>query len=116
MLRNDGIGGTPRLARYTSLGVAAAPGSTQRGNKINRSRLDAAILKRARKIVTTHLPTRFGECRVCDSAAFCEPFNRAMAVLDRWEPAKARRIRAVLQYAGLWPVAGASDEEASDGA
>ncbi|MFV2108055.1 hypothetical protein [Micromonospora sp. LOL_015] len=36
-------------------------------------------------------------------AAFCPPFTTALAVLDRWDQVKARRVRAVLQYAGLWP-------------
>lgn len=117
MLRNDGIGGTPRLARYTAIGVP-------RGNRHaeptpNRAALlkrnpGVAVLHRARDIVTTHLPSRLGECRVCGAAAMCEPFTKAMAVLDRWDPVRARRVRSVLEYAGLWPDASAGPAPEAD--
>ncbi|MFY1633864.1 hypothetical protein ACN27F_11385 [Solwaraspora sp. WMMB335] len=63
------------------------------------------MLARAREIVSTHLPSRLAECRVCNSAALCEPFTKALAVLQRHDPGKARRVMAVLYLAGLWPPA-----------
>mgnify|MGYP000321382932 CR=1 FL=1 len=105
-MRNDGIGGTPRLARYTSIGTP--PRGRLTGPNPNRSPLarrstTESVVLRARDIVTTHLPSRVGECRVCGAAAMCEPFAKAIAVLDRWDPVRARRVRSVLEYAGLWP-------------
>jgi hypothetical protein len=63
----------------------------------------AQLLEQARETATAHLPTRLAQCRACDGPALCEPFTRALAVLDRWDHSKARRMRAVAQYAGLWP-------------
>ncbi|WP_326555310.1 hypothetical protein [Micromonospora sp. NBC_01813] len=138
MPRNDGIGGTPRLARYTSIGTPPnrpplprrTPGETDI-NQDPRFRLvgarastpapagsgrgvviDLAVLERAREIVSTHLPSRLAECRVCNSAALCEPFTKALAVLRRHDPGKARRVMAVLCYAGLWPPT--TDDDAGD--
>ncbi|WFE27740.1 hypothetical protein O7623_00530 [Solwaraspora sp. WMMD791] len=68
-----------------------------------RNRPGVDVLGRARETVAEHMPSRLAECRVCDVAAFCPPFTSALAVLDRWDQVKARRVRAVLQYAGLWP-------------
>ncbi|WJK37163.1 hypothetical protein [Solwaraspora sp. WMMA2065] len=68
-----------------------------------RNRPDVDVLDRARETVAEHMPSRLAECRVCDVPAFCPPFTSALAVLDRWDQVKARRVRAVLQYAGLWP-------------
>ncbi|MFV2018166.1 hypothetical protein [Micromonospora sp. LOL_023] len=111
--RNDGIGGTPRLTRYTSIGTpprvdptpnrpplpqrtpgesdAADPADTVLAHAVQQARLDIA----------THLPSRIGDCRECDVAAPCRPFLRALVILDRWDPVKARRVRAVLQLSGL---------------
>jgi hypothetical protein len=107
MIRNDGIGGTPRLARYTSIGTP--PGSRQMEPAPNRPPLakrspGEAVMARAREIVTTHLPNQSGSCRVCGAAAMCTHFTKAMGTLDRWDPVRARRVRSVLEYAGLWPV------------
>jgi hypothetical protein len=33
----------------------------------------------------------------------CRPSLRALAILDRWDPSSARRIRAVLHLSGLMP-------------
>ncbi|ROO50660.1 hypothetical protein EDC02_5511 [Micromonospora sp. Llam0] len=110
MLRNDGIGGTSRLARYTSIGTP--PGGKEDHDPMpNRPPLpdsvhlsvDHPVVQRAREIVSTHLPSRLAECRVCNSAALCEPFTKALAVLRRHDPGKARRVMAVLYFAGLWP-------------
>ncbi|MDG4771959.1 hypothetical protein [Solwaraspora sp. WMMD792] len=68
-----------------------------------RNRPDAEVLAQARETVAGHMPSRLAECRVCDVPAFCPPFTSALAVLDRWDQVKARRVRAVLRYAGLWP-------------
>ncbi|MFV2013444.1 MULTISPECIES: hypothetical protein [unclassified Micromonospora] len=68
-----------------------------------RNRPDVDVLDRARETVTEHMPSRLAECRACDGPAFCPPFTNALAVLDRWDHSRARRVRAVLQYAGLWP-------------
>lgn len=110
MLRNDGIGGTPRLARYTSIGTPPG-GKKDHDPTPNRPPLpdsgrlpvDHPVVRRAREIVSTHLPSRLAECRVCNSAALCEPFTKALAVLRRHDPGKARRVMAVLYLAGLWP-------------
>ncbi|WP_326554220.1 hypothetical protein [Micromonospora sp. NBC_01813] len=106
MIRNDGIGGTPRLARYTSIGTPAV--SRQVEPTPNRPPLarripGEAVVRRAREIVTTHLPDLTGECRVCGAVSMCESFTKSIAILDRWDPVRARRIRSVLEYAGLWP-------------
>ncbi|WJK40365.1 hypothetical protein O7608_28870 [Solwaraspora sp. WMMA2056] len=139
MLRNDGIGGTPRLTRYTSIGTPPGgkkdhdptpnrpplprrnPGETDLEHdprfrlvgaraatpapkpESGRLSVDHPVVRRAREIVSTHLPSRLAECRVCNSAALCEPFTKALGVLRRHDPGKARRVMAVLYLAGLWP-------------
>jgi hypothetical protein len=65
--------------------------------------VDHPVVRRAREIVSTHLPSRLAECRVCNSPALCAPFTKALAVLRRHDPGKARRVMAVLYFAGLWP-------------
>ena len=135
--RNDGIGGTPRLARYTSIGTPRrtdatpnrpplpqrTPGETDIGSDL-RFQLTAAravapapagaldpgdtvvaqAVHQARLDIAEHLPSaRLGECRTCDVAAPCRPFLRALVILDRWDPGRARRVRAVLQLSGLMP-------------
>ncbi|MFY1699625.1 hypothetical protein [Solwaraspora sp. WMMA2101] len=140
MLRNDGIGGTPRLARYTSIGTPPhsdptpnrpplprrTPGQTD-VDRDARFRLTAArgvtaaptgaladaptaprspaaqrALTRALDALNVHLPSRLGECRRCDIASPCKPFLRALVIVQRWDPAKAQRVRAVLHLSGLW--------------
>ncbi|WFE21054.1 hypothetical protein O7621_24865 [Solwaraspora sp. WMMD937] len=98
----------PRFRLLAARGVAAPDGDPQRAPldgvaAAMRNRPDADALDRARETVAGHMPSRLAECRVCDVAAFCPPFTSALAVLDRWDQVKARRVRAVLQYAGLWP-------------
>ncbi|MFV2088375.1 hypothetical protein [Micromonospora sp. LOL_021] len=139
MLRNDGIGGTPRLARYTSIGTPhpeptpnrpplprRTPGQNDvdsgrrfrltpargAGEAPTGARADATAaprspaaqraLTRALDALNVHLPSRLGECRRCDVAAPCKPFLRALVIVQRWDPAKARRVRAVLHLSGLW--------------
>jgi|GEM_PF-3157111 len=70
MIRNDGIGGEPRLARYRSF---------------------------------QHDPndTSSAESTEATPPGPCRPFLRAIAILDRWDPSNARRIRAVLHLSGL---------------
>ncbi|WP_326553096.1 hypothetical protein [Micromonospora sp. NBC_01813] len=139
MPRNDGIGGTPRLARYTSIGtppdseptpnrpplprrtpgqtdadqdrrfrVSAAPGAAAptgaHGDAAAAPRSPAAqrALTRALDSLNVHLPSRLGDCRRCDIAAPCKPFLRALVIVQRWDPAKAQRVRAVLHLSGLW--------------
>ncbi|MFY1651114.1 hypothetical protein ACN27J_09480 [Solwaraspora sp. WMMB762] len=87
------IGRDPRFRLLAARGVAAAM----------RNRPDADVLDQARETVVGHMPSRLAECRVCDMPAFCPPFTSALAVLDRWDHSRARRVRAVLHYAGLWP-------------
>ena len=138
MHRNDGIGGTPRLARYTSIGtplntdptpnrpplpqrnpgesdiaqdshfhlagaraVAPAPAGAM-GDNHHSPELTQAI-RDANATARTHIPNRTtGECTPCgDAETPCRPFKRAMAILDKWEPASARRVRAVLHLSGL---------------
>ncbi|ROO60209.1 hypothetical protein EDC02_2067 [Micromonospora sp. Llam0] len=139
--RNDGIGGTPRLARYTSIGTPRrtdatpnrpplpqrTPGETDIGHdprfRLTAARavapapasaLDAELdpgdtvvaqaVRQARLDIAEHLPSaRLGECRTCDVAAPCRPLLRSLVILDRWDPGKARRVRAVLQLSGLMP-------------
>ncbi|MFY1650692.1 hypothetical protein ACN27J_07330 [Solwaraspora sp. WMMB762] len=139
-MRNDGIGGTPRLARYTSIGTpphseptpnrpplprrtpgqndvdsdrrfrlataggaAAAPtGARADTTAATRSPAAQRALTRALDALNVHLPSRLGECRRCDVAAPCRPFLRALVIVQRWDPAKARRVRAVLHLSGLW--------------
>ncbi|WP_326554484.1 hypothetical protein [Micromonospora sp. NBC_01813] len=67
------------------------------------NRPGAQVLAQAREAVAVHMPSRLAECRACDGPALCSPFTSALVVLDRWDHGKARRVRAVLQYAGLWP-------------
>lgn len=101
------IGRDPRFRLLAARGVAPAPDAEQavldEVAAAMRNRPGAEVLDRARETVAEHMPSRLAECRVCDVAAFCPPFTNALAVLDRWDHAKARRVRAVLQYAGLWP-------------
>lgn len=61
------------------------------------------VLRHARETVEKHLPLRIGECPACGSAAFCAPFTMALAIIDRRDVPKARRIRTVLTVAGLSP-------------
>jgi len=62
----------------------------------------ALVAKIAKRMAERHMPDRTGGCRHC-GGTYCELFLEALAVLDRRDPAAARRIRAVLQYAGLTP-------------
>ncbi|MFY1651485.1 hypothetical protein ACN27J_11390 [Solwaraspora sp. WMMB762] len=108
------IGRDPRFRLLAARGVAPAPNAEPAAVDAEqavldevaaamRNRPDVNVLDRARETVTEHMPSRLAECRVCDVAAFCPPFTTALAVLDRWDHSRARRVRAVLQYAGLWP-------------
>jgi len=106
MLRNDGIGGTPRLTG--ARGVAPAPSGALddalTGAGPTRSPELSRAIHDANSMARTHLPNRAtGECVRCVTVAPCRPFLRALAILDRWEPSNARRIRAVLQFSGLMP-------------
>lgn len=133
MPRNDGIGGTPRLARYVSIGTPPSGGATpgrpplpQRTpgetnpDQDRRFRLVAAegavvgprvtlaesveIARgtlSARDDIMGHMPSRHGDCPTCESEAPCRPFSRALAILDRWDPGRARRVRIVLRTLGL---------------
>jgi len=60
-------------------------------------------LRHARETAEKHLPLRIGECPTCGSVAFCVPFTMALAILDRRDVSRARRIRTVLTVAGLSP-------------
>jgi hypothetical protein len=138
VLRNDGIGGTPRLARYTSIGTpphsdptpnrpplprrtpgetgieqdrrfqlptardVAAPPTGAAAAAPTRSPAAQRALTWALENLNVHLPSRLGECRRCDIAAPCKPFLRALVIVQRLDPAKARRVRAVLHLSGLW--------------
>ncbi|MDG4763917.1 hypothetical protein O7632_07310 [Solwaraspora sp. WMMD406] len=59
-------------------------------------------LTAVREDVRAHLPTRWRICRTCGRATPCRPFLRALTILDRHDPAKARRLRTVLHLSGLW--------------
>ncbi|WJK41948.1 hypothetical protein O7608_05985 [Solwaraspora sp. WMMA2056] len=61
------------------------------------------VLRHARETAEKHLPLRTGECPACGSVAFCAPFTMALAILDRRDVPRARRIRTVLTVAGLSP-------------
>ncbi|MFV2019237.1 hypothetical protein [Micromonospora sp. LOL_023] len=61
------------------------------------------VLRHAQETAEKHLPLRIGECPVCGSVAFCAPFTMALAILDRRDVSRARRIRTVLTVAGLSP-------------
>jgi len=108
------IGSDPRFRLLAARAAAPAPDAERTAVDAERAVLDEVaaamrnrpgvdVLDRARETVAEHMPSRLAECRVCDVAAFCPPFTSALAVLDRWDQVKARRVRAVLQYAGLWP-------------
>ncbi|MFY1635083.1 hypothetical protein ACN27F_17715 [Solwaraspora sp. WMMB335] len=121
MFRNDGIGGTPRLARYTSIrstpGTIDAPPNRSRQARRTPGEPENgwdARLQQAREGIAAHLPSRLGECRHCDVAAPCRPFLRALAILDRWDAPKARRIRAVLHLSGLMPPKPPADQDGDD--
>ncbi|MFV2108694.1 MULTISPECIES: hypothetical protein [unclassified Micromonospora] len=64
---------------------------------------DDPVLRHARETAEKHLPRRIGECPTCGSVAFCAPFTMALAILDRRDVPRARRIRTVLTVAGLSP-------------
>ncbi|WFE28955.1 hypothetical protein O7623_07155 [Solwaraspora sp. WMMD791] len=86
-------------------GVAPAPtGSGGAPGAVRSPELSRAIHD-ANSTARTHLPNRTtGECHRCGGVPGpCRPFLRAIAILDRWEPANARRIRAVLHLSGLMP-------------
>ncbi|WJK40203.1 hypothetical protein O7608_27940 [Solwaraspora sp. WMMA2056] len=123
-IRNDGIGGTPRLARYitfTAADDAAAPtpgrpplpkrtpGETSPGpGRVDGSARSPELSRAihdANSTARTHLPNRTtGECHRCGGIPGpCRPFSRAITILDRWDPPNARRIRAVLHLSGLMP-------------
>ena len=115
------IGRDPRFRLLAARGVASAPDTGQPVVDAEQAVLDEVaaamrnrpgveVLDRARETVAGHMPSRLAECRVCDVPAFCPPFTRALAVLDRWDHGRARRVRAVLQYAGLWPDGYVHDE------
>ncbi|MFV2022912.1 hypothetical protein [Micromonospora sp. LOL_023] len=108
------IGRDPRFQLLSARGVAPAPDAEQSAVDAEqavlddvaaalRNRPDAQALAQAREAVAEHMPSRLAECRVCDGPALCPPFTSALAVLDRWDHSRARRVRAVLQYAGLCP-------------
>ncbi|MFY1635603.1 hypothetical protein ACN27F_20405 [Solwaraspora sp. WMMB335] len=76
------------------------------------------VLRYAREVAEKHLPIRTGECPACGVVAFCAPFTMALAVLDRRDVPRARRIRTVLTVAGLRPPEfphPADGDEGSDG-
>lgn len=142
MPRNDGIGGTPRLARYTSIGtprnVDPTPnrpplpkrtpgqidpdrdwpfqlnGAQPRSATQPRSAIQEAAIRQANETARGHIPNRTtGECNRCGGVvAPCRPSLRALAILDRWDPSSARRIRAVLHLSGLMPAANPHDDAA----
>ena len=161
MIRNDGIGGSPRLARYTSIGTprdgarydvdptpnrpplpkrnpgetdpdqdqrfqltgaratAPAPAGARNGPTYDgpaRSPELSRAVHDANSTARTHIPNRTtGECHRCGGiVAPCRPFLRAMAILDRWDPSSARRIRAVLQLSGLWPTGDGHEADDDD--
>jgi hypothetical protein len=63
---------------------------------------DLATVVLAKRMAERHLPDRMAGCRHC-GRTYCDLFLEALAVLDRRDPTAARRIRTVLQYAGLTP-------------
>ncbi|MFV2022079.1 hypothetical protein [Micromonospora sp. LOL_023] len=65
----------------------------------------ARAIRDANATARTHLPNRTtGECHQCGGVVSpCRPFSRALAILDRWDPSSARRVRAVFQLSGLMP-------------
>ncbi|WP_326554141.1 hypothetical protein [Micromonospora sp. NBC_01813] len=119
MLRNDGIGGEPRLARYRSFqhgpddtsseenvdNVPPAPAGAGDTPGAARSPELSRAIHDANSTARTHLPNRTtGECHRCGGVPGpCRPLLRAITILDRWEPGSARRIRAVLQLSGMMP-------------
>lgn len=138
MPRNDGIGGTPRLARYTSIGTPRdvdptpnrpplprrTPGQIDpdrdwpfqlNGAQPRSPALEAAI-RQANETARTHIPNRTtGECHRCGGVvAPCRPSLRALAILDRWDPSSARRVRAVLHLSGLMPANHPHDNAGND--
>ncbi|MDG4770462.1 hypothetical protein [Solwaraspora sp. WMMD792] len=92
MIRNDGIGGEAQPRSAESSVAARSP-------ELSRAVHDANSTAR------THIPNRTtGECHRCGGVPGpCRPFRRAIAILDRWDPSNARRIRAVLHLSGLMP-------------
>ena len=82
MLRNDGIGGTPRLFRY-GLFCSADPTPGR-----------------------PPLPRR----TPCGVVHPCDPFKRAITILERWDPRSAQRVRAVLRLSGLLDFGRALDD------
>ncbi|MFV2009459.1 MULTISPECIES: hypothetical protein [unclassified Micromonospora] len=102
----------PRFNLVGARGVAPAPrdGSHDRiddghGHAGDGPQSDgdlALVAQIAKRMAERHMPDRTGGCRHC-GGTYCELFLEALAVLDRRDQAAARRIRAVLQYAGLTP-------------
>jgi len=113
--RNDGIGGTPRLARYISFRSAdgSAASIPDPPDRLTRSPELSRAVHDANSTARTHIPNRTtGECHRCGGVPGpCRPFLRAIAILDRWDPSSARRIRAVLHLSGLMPAGYPHDDQ-----
>ncbi|MDG4768412.1 hypothetical protein O7632_30605 [Solwaraspora sp. WMMD406] len=96
----------PRFNLIAARGVAPAPRSGDDAPPAGDHVADMVQL--ARQTAERHMPDRLGGCRHCHRT-YCEMFLDALAVLDRRDQRAARRIRVVLQYAGLTPPAPPQD-------
>lgn len=99
----------PRFNLVGARGTAPAPGDdltavTPGGDPVPAAPDPglAAVVQLAKRMAERHLPGRMAGCRHC-GRTYCDLFLEALAVLDRRDQTAARRIRAVLQYAGLTP-------------
>ncbi|MFY1634630.1 hypothetical protein ACN27F_15355 [Solwaraspora sp. WMMB335] len=100
-----GVAPAPRDGRHDRVDDGHDTADDGHGHAHDKPQSDsdlALVAKIAKRMAERHMPDRTGGCRHC-GGTYCELFLEALAVLDRRDPAAARRIRAVLQYAGLTP-------------
>ena len=99
----------PRLRLTGARAVASAP-KVSLAESVEVARATVG----AREGIKGHMPSRHGDCPKCDESAPCRPFSRALAILDRWDPGRARRVRSVLSVLALpappVPTRGALDD------
>ncbi|MDG4766003.1 hypothetical protein O7632_18125 [Solwaraspora sp. WMMD406] len=93
--RNDGIGGTPRLARNTSIGPPRRTDATPHRPPLPRRTPGETDIGRDPRFRLT--------AAGAVAPAPCRPLLRPLTILDRWDPGKARRMRAMLRLSGLLP-------------
>ncbi|MFY1632073.1 hypothetical protein ACN27F_02110 [Solwaraspora sp. WMMB335] len=103
MLRNDGIGSTPRLARHTSIGTPPQSGVDRTPNRppLSRRTPDATDADNDPPFrITATAPAAD-----LSDAPDPDEMREAGQILARHAPSRHgdRRVYAVLRYSGRWP-------------